>query len=361
MNNKNILISALEPSSNLHLKYLLEKLPNDIKLYGIFDKTLHKYYRPVYDMNDKAIMGFIDAIKNLRFLNKLNNDMLDLVGTKQIDKVLLMDSSGFNLPLAKKIKKQYPHVEIIYYILPQAWAWRKGRIKVIEEVCDKLCSILPFEKDLYSKKEKISYVGHPLLDEIKVYNDLSTTHNQIAFMPGSRKAEIKGLMPVYRELIKKIDKKPILIIPSSFENKSKEELENLYGDISDFELSFSTYETLPKVDFAFICSGTATLESAIIGTPFLLCYVAKKLDYFIGKNLVDIRYIGLANIFFEKSGMINQYGDFHQEFIQDEVTLDNLYGAYLDINTDNFQTKSKALKNYLQNGSSQNVADIIIS
>ena len=100
----NILVSALEPSSNLHLKYLLERLPKDIKLYGIFDKSLHKYYRPHYDMSDKAIMGFIDAIKNLSFLRKLNNDMLDLVGTKQIDKVLLMDSSGFNLPLAKKSK-----------------------------------------------------------------------------------------------------------------------------------------------------------------------------------------------------------------------------------------------------------------
>jgi lipid-A-disaccharide synthase len=311
-------------------------------------------------MSDKAIMGFIDAIKNLSFLRKLNNDMLDLVGTKQIDKVLLMDSSGFNLPLAKKIKAQYPHVEIIYYILPQAWAWRRGRIKVIESVCDKLCSILPFEKNYYSQKDKINYVGHPLLDEIKVYKDENKVYNQIAFMPGSRKTEIRGLMPIYRELITKIDKKPILIIPSSFKSKSDEELKQIYGDISSFEISYSTYETLPKVDFAFICSGTATLESAIIGTPFLLCYIAKKFDYFIGKNLVKIEYVGLANIFFKESDMRDKYGAFHKEFVQDDVTIDNLLEAYNNQDNQDFLIKSNALKEYLQNGSSQNVANIIL-
>ena len=117
-----LLVCALESSSNLHLKELLKYLPDDIELIGIFDKSLGT---PNYDISDLAVMGFIDAIKRLPFFLKLNNEMATLA--KEADKILLMDNSAFNLPLAKKIKKKYPDKEIIYYILPQAWAWKKKK------------------------------------------------------------------------------------------------------------------------------------------------------------------------------------------------------------------------------------------
>jgi lipid-A-disaccharide synthase len=343
-----ILVCALESSSNLHLKELLKYLPSNIELVGIFDKSLGI---PNYDISDLAVMGFVDIIKKLPFFFRLNNEMVNLA--KDVDKVLLMDNSGFNLPLAKKIKKRYPRKEIIYYILPQAWAWKKKRIPIIEKNCDTLLSILPFEKDYYSKNANIVYVGHPLLDEIITFKQTVLNNGKIAFMPGSRKGEITKLMPIYRKLIEKIDKEPILIIPSHF---TDDYINQAYGDISAFTISKNTHKILIEVDFAFICSGTATLESAIIGTPFVLNYIAKPLDYFIAKKLVKIKYIGLANIFFEKMGK----SAIHKEFIQEEVTVKNLFESYQNTDKTTFLENSKILRRYLKNGSSYNVSEILI-
>ena len=342
-----ILVSALETSSNIHLKALMNELNEQIEFIGIFDKTLGN---PSYDISQMAVMGFVDIIKKIPFFLKLKKEMLNLA--KDVDKILLMDNSGFNLPLAKAIKKKYPSKQIIYYILPQAWAWKEKRIPIIENTCDTLCSILPFEKDYYSKKEKISYVGHPLLDEIKDFKTVQTNNNKIAFMPGSRKVEIEKLMPIYKELAKKINKKAILIIPSHF---TKSYIDQTYGDTSNFTISKNTYKTLQEVDFAFICSGTATLEASLIGTPFILTYIAKPIDYFIAKRFLKIKYIGLANIFFEKMGK----NPIHKEFIQDEVEVLSLYNEYKTLNTIQFLENSKILREYLKFGSSKNVATII--
>jgi len=343
-----LLVSALETSSNIHLKELKKHLKDDIEFFGVFDKELGN---PLYDLSHLAIMGFVDALKKLRFFFKLRDELVELA--RDCDKVLLMDSSGFNLPLAKKLKATYPNKEIIYYILPQAWAWKKGRVKKLEKYCTKLCSILPFEKDIYTKKEIITYVGHPLLDEIKEFKTQISKTNKIIYMPGSRKSEIINHMPIFKELSKKIkEKKHILIIPEKFDD---EYIKKIYGDISSFEVSRDSHKELREAEFGFICSGTATLEAAIIGTPFVLSYIAKKIDYFIAIKLIKLPSIGLANIFFEKMGKKS----IHKEFLQDEVTVDNLFNEYKLMNRDDYLKNSQILRDYLQGGSSQNVANII--
>ena len=343
-----ILVSALEISSNVHLKALMEKLDSTFEFIGIYDKSLGK---PNYDVSQMAVMGFVDALKKLPFFLNLKKEMVELA--KEADKVLLMDGSGFNLPLAKAIKKAYPDKEVIYYILPQAWAWKKKRIAVLEQTCDKLLSILPFEKNHYSKSAPIEFVGHPLLDEIKVFKEELTKSGKIVFMPGSRKGEITKLMPIYSEIAKKIDKQAILVIPKHF---SKLFIDSTYGDTSHFVISRNTYEALEEAEFAFICSGTATLEAALMGTPFVLSYIANPVDYFIAKRLVKLKYIGLANIFFEQMGKPIM----HQEFIQENVNEFNLLKAYNSIDKDKFLRNSFYLRDYLHNGSSQKVADFLV-
>jgi len=296
-------------------------------------------------------MGFVDAIKRLPFFLTLKKEMVELA--HDADKILLMDSSAFNLPLAKSLKEKYPQKEIIYYIMPQAWAWKKGRIPKIEKRCDTLCSILPFEKDYYTQKEKVTYVGHPLLDEIREFKTDLTQSGEIVFMPGSRRTEIKNHMPIFKELIKKIpNKEYILIIPDKF---NEEFIKETYGDISAFTVTSDAHKTLQDAEYAFICSGTATLEAALIGTPFTLSYIAKKLDYFIGSKLVKLPGVGLANIFFHKMGK----GLIHSEFLQENVSVENLLNDYKTMNKKKFLDNSKTLREYLQNGSSQNVAKII--
>ncbi len=341
-----LLVSALEPSSNLHLKELL-KHTEDVELMGIFDKTI-KEDIPLHDISEMAIIGVVDAIKKIRWFFKIADEMVTLA--KDADKVLLMDSSGFNLPLAKKLKTAYPDKEIIYYILPQIWASRPKRAKKLEQYCDKLLGILPFEIKYYQSKAQ--YVGHPLLDEIQVSH--SSESDTIAFMPGSRKSEINKLLPVFKELRKKLsDKKAILIIPGSF---SEEKIAALYGDISEFEISKETHTALAESEFAFICSGTATLEAALIGTPFTLSYIAKKIDFVIGTKFLGIKQLGLANI------ILLHYNNttLHNEILQEEVTVDNLLKEYYNTDRKIFADKANELRAYLGHGSSQNVAKIIM-
>ncbi len=342
-----ILVSALEPSANLHLKELLKYIDPSIKLEGIFDKELGN---PIVDMQQKAIMGFVDAIKNLPFFFDLSNKMVELAKDAKV--VLLMDSSGFNLPLAKKIKKNYPNKKIIYYILPQAWAWRRKRVYELSKNCDILASILPFEKDYYPKEANIIYVGHPLLDEIKEFkNNINPTIKNIALLPGSRRGEITKLMPIFNQFTKEMSHfNYTLVIPKKMKNNLE-----IYGDISKYNISFNTHKTLYNSDFALICSGTATLEAALIGTPFILTYKAKKLDFFIAKHLVKLNYIGLANIFFDKL----KRDPLHPELIQEELNLTNLIENFKKFNREKFINESKILRDYLKYGSAQNVAKII--
>jgi lipid-A-disaccharide synthase len=343
-----ILVSALEHSANVHLKSLKKELSPNVEFVGIFDKELGE---SIIDLRSLAIMGFVDVIKKLRFFFRLNNQMLDLA--KDVDKVLLIDSSGFNLPLAKKIKKKYPHKEIIYYILPQAWAWKKKRIPVLEKTIDHLASILPFEKEYYSKNAPITYVGHPLLDQIKEFKEkINSEVKHIAFMPGSRKGEIKKLMPIFAEVQKKLGIESTIVIPEHF---SKEDIKELYGNLSGFKIAHDAHKTLINADFAFICSGTATLEASLIGIPFVLSYIAKPLDYFIASKLIKLEYIGLGNIMFSKF----QNRALHPEFIQDNVTVENLIKAYHEYDRSRFLNDSKTLRAYLKHGSSKTVAKII--
>ncbi len=333
-----LLVSALERSANLHLGNLLPHLKYEP--IGIFDKS---FGNPLIDLQQLSVMGFVDALGKLPFFLRLKSQMAELA--QEADKVLLIDGSGFNLPLAKTIKKRYPNKEIYYYILPQAWAWRRGRVKAIERYVDHALSILPFEKEIYSPSYDIRYVGHPLLDEIKEFKKSPTTDGPVAFLPGSRKKEIQTLMPLFRQTRKKIQKRALLVVPPHFRSKME-----LYGDITGFEVLHDTHEALMQSSFAFVCSGTATLESALIGTPLALVYKANPIDYRIARLFAHTDRVGLANI---------MLGDVHPEFLQRDLTAQKLLHAYHSSDPKAFLQKSFALRSYLQTGSAKNVARIL--
>ncbi|WP_104697744.1 MULTISPECIES: lipid-A-disaccharide synthase [unclassified Helicobacter] len=350
-----ILVSALESSSNEHLKTLMQEFnEGEIELFGIFDSSLGK---PLYTPKDFSVMGILDVLKKVFFFMQVQKQMLELA--EKVDLVLLLDASSFHIPLAKKIKKKFPNKPIVYYILPQVWAWKSWRAKVIESNCDKLGAILPFEVDYY--KHKASYVGHPLLDSIKQFKQ-SCGGSGIVFMPGSRRSEIRRIFPIFYDLGMRYfrDKEKILIVPKLFK---EDNLQEIYGDgVKDFVISYDSRESLLNAEFAFICSGTATLESAIVGTPFVLGYKTSKFDYFFLSKMTDLKYIGLANIFFnalnkERPGR----GDskMHPELVQDAFNVENLFAAYQNTNQQEFFKNSKQIREYLRFGSAKNIAQWI--
>ncbi len=338
-----LLISALEPSANIHLEPLIKYAP-DIELNGIFDK---RFGAPMYDMQEFSVMGFWDVIGKIKVAKKAIKEMATLA--KDMDTVLLIDAPSFNLPLAKEIKNRYPDKKIVYYILPKVWAWKRGRVKKVEKYCDIQASIFPFEDRYYPNS---IYVGNPLLDEIKIRRNPTKLYKQIAFMPGSRRGEVKRLMPIFREVAKELDSQKTIIIPPFLKG---EDIGELYGDIDDFNISYMMQDTLAHSDFAFICSGTATLEAAIIGTPFVLAYKTKPIDFKIAKTFINLPYAGLANLLLHFSNN----PPMHPELLQDEVTPKNLLKAYRELNEDQFEKDSIAVREMLSHGSVKNLYNLL--
>lgn len=360
---KTFLVCALEPSANLHLKEVLKAYKNEYKefdLVGIYDENLCEEFslnsKPLYSSHEFSAMGFIEILPLIFKAKKAIKELVNLTFSQKIDAILCIDSPAFNIPFAKALKKANSKIKRIYYILPQVWAWKKGRIPIIESHFDILASILPFDSEFFSKS---TYVGHPLLDEIKEFKNQDDINNilskkddqkSIAFLPGSRRSEIKRLMPIFKDLSAKFNGEKILCVPE-FNLKKLE----IYGDISGFKIQSNTPKVLKNSDFAFICSGTATLEAALVGTPFVLAYKAKAIDIFIAKIFVKLKHIGLANIFLDFAGK----SELNPEFLQDEVNVKNLYQAYVDYDYKGFFDKISFLKTYLKFASAKNLAKIL--
>jgi len=327
-----LLVSALEPSANLHLENLFQNL-HGVELIGIFDE---KFGKPLYSPKSFGVMGIIDVIGKILTAKKAIKMLVKK--SQECDKVLLIDAPAFNIPLAKAIKKAYPNKQIIYYILPKVWAWKKGRIATVEKFTDVQAYIFPFENQFWRHG---IYVGNPLIEEIKTFKKEAGLDMEVtAFLPGSRRSEIKSLMPIFRECADRLDGKKILSIAPIFNDN---EVASLYGDTSMFELCFDAKEALMRAGRAVVCSGTATLEAATIGVPFVLVYKAKKLDYFIGSRLVKLSHVGLANIIFD----FEHLNEFHTELLQEEVTVENIKAELDKIDANEFFAKSLKLRDLL--------------
>ncbi len=406
-----ILVTALEPSANLHLKEVLKAFwaeYGEFELSGIYDENLCaefeanlkqkskenfsensqetlnlnsppnpqeplnlgdtpnskgvKINKPLYSSHEFSAMGFVEVLplifKAKRAIKELTSLALERQNAqKPFDAVLCIDSPAFNIPFAKALNAAGVRAKKIYYILPQVWAWKKGRIPIIEANFDELASILPFDGQFFSKS---TFVGHPLLDELKEFKDESDfetilskeeSKKTLSFLPGSRRSEIKRLMPVFRELALNFKGEKILCVPPF--NLAR--LDELYGDTKGFKVVTNTPQALKKSDFAFICSGTATLEAALIGTPFILAYKAKAIDVFIARLFVRLKHIGLANIMCDFAGK----SELNPEFLQNEVSAKNLFEAYRKFDFKEFFDKVSFLKNYLRFGSAKNVAKML--
>ena len=344
-----ILLSALESSANLHASKVIDELEKmgSVELFGIYE--LNKYKNQIYKSSEFSAMGFLGVLHLIKKAKRAIKEMVELA--RSADAVLLIDSPAFNIPLAKALKKAKIKAKITYYILPQVWAWKEYRAKIVRQNCDNLASILPFEAEFY---ENSHFVGHPLLEEIKVEKNPQKT-NKIVFMPGSRRSEIKNLMPVFKALATQINDQKIIVVPPHIKGRE----EQYYGLCDDFSFVYDANEALSNADFAFICSGTATLQAALIGTPFVLCYKAKAIDVFLARLFVrNLRHIGLANIILD---FLNKPA-LHSEFLQKEVCLNNLLKAFNECEFSAFKARAKELKEYLKapKSASENVANLLL-
>ena len=302
---KKILIVTGEASGDLHGALLikeLKKLIPDLKVFGIGGEKLNaEGVELTHHIRDIAVVGISEVIpKFFRIRNAmrlLHQKML----SERPDVCLLIDYPGFNLRFAKLAKKQ--GIKVVYYILPQVWAWGRWRLKSIRRLVDKGISILPFEREFYSMDEatsplQIEFVGHPLLDRVQGSGfRVQGSRDVITILPGSRKEEIKRILPIMLECVKEMPEfEFVLPVAPGIDKNWIERLvrANLLTRIKIVE--GKTYEVLKNSKLALITSGTATLEACILEVPMIIIYKLGFLSYIFGRLLVRIQWVGLPNI-----------------------------------------------------------------
>jgi lipid-A-disaccharide synthase len=226
---------------------------------------------------------------------------------------ILLDFPDFNLRLAKKLKRL--GIKVIYYISPQVWAWRSGRVRTIRKHVDRMLVILPFEEDFYRRNGvEVDFVGHPLLEDFDPVFDrdnflrslnLSPEIKTIALLPGSRRKEIEYILPTLIEASKLLlEKMPVQFVISAAPTIELERIEGIMQGMISREAidsyfrvsSRSSRDILANSDFAFVKSGTSSLEAALVGVPFLITYKISPLSWLIGSILIRSSMKGLVNL-----------------------------------------------------------------
>ena len=305
-------IIAGEASGDLHGSNLMKALQDidanaEFRFWGgdlmqNVGGTLVKHYK------DLAFMGFIEVVMNLRTITKNLSFCKRDINNYNPDAIIFIDYPGFNLRIAKWAKAKGFKTQ--YYISPQIWAWKEGRIKAIKRDVDNMHVILPFEKDFYEKKHNfpVEFVGHPLIDAIAdrqqiSEDDFRKEHNLndkpiIALLPGSRKQEIKKMLSVMLSVVNDFPDYQFVIAgaPSQDYSFYAQFIQN--SDV--YFVSNKTYDLLSVSSAALVTSGTATLETALFKVPEVVCYKGSWISYQIGKQVVKLDYISLVNLIMDK-------------------------------------------------------------
>lgn len=333
---KKIFIVAGEASGDLHAANLvsqIKRLKPDTFFFGLGGEKLKAQGVDLYfDIVQLAVVGFFEVLKNIGKFRKIFSGVLREVDRQQPDLAILVDYPGFNLRLACELKKR--GIPVLYYISPQIWAWGQKRIKTIKSCVRQMMVLFKFEEELYRRHGiPVSFVGHPLLDSVKVASDrqallaslrLKNKGKIISILPGSREKEVITLLPIMLEAARLIYKKfpdsnfLILRSPTVKEEIFKTLLSRY--DLPLYLITNKTHDGLTASDFAIVASGTATLEAAILGTPLVIVYKVAFLTWAFMRLAIKIPYIGLVNVV-KQSRFVPEFVQFRAkpELIADQV------------------------------------------
>lgn len=327
MSGKRIYIIAGEASGDLHGGNLVRELfavesaagtsPLLIRAWG-GDRMAAAGAEVVKHYRELAFMGFTQVIMNLRtILRNIDVCKRDIEAFRP-DALVLIDYPGFNLRIA-----EWAHakgIPVHYYISPQVWAWKKGRVRTIKRVVDRMYCILPFEKDWYAGHGmSVDFVGHPLLDAIEQEGKSTLEplpgddgRPVVALLPGSRRQEISRVLPLMVAVAKRFpDQRFVLAAAPSVPGEAYDALISGSGIAL---VKGRTYDVLRHARAALVTSGTATLETALFGIPEVVCYSGSALNVWIARRLVDIKFISLVNLIMDREVV--------RELIQSDLTVD---------------------------------------
>jgi len=324
-----------EASGDMHAANLMKQLKlrdNDayFRVWG-GDKMQAQTNEMAKHIRETSIMGVFAVLWNLKTIKRnfkyCEQDLLQF----KPDVLILIDNSGFNLRIAKFVKNSKLTARIFYYILPQAWAWKRKRVHTIQQWTDRRFAILPFEEAFYkSYGYEIDYVGHPILDamaqrkpglmNLEAFKKEFGLNDKpiIALLPGSRKREIRTKLPKMLQVVKHFPDHQFLVAGSETIDPSI--YERIVG--KDVKLVFGkTYDILNNATAALVTSGTATLETALFYVPQVVCYKPGFVTYHLLKRIVSIKYICMVNLILDKMAVSELIqGELNERILTSELT-----------------------------------------
>jgi len=307
--NVKLMVLAGEASGDLHAAgfiHRLKELLPETHFFGMGGPKMEdEGVEVIYHIQDLSLIGFTEPLRKLPFFRRVMKEMIELLEKKKPDLVILVDYPGFNLRFARQVKKR--GIPLVYYICPQVWAWAGWRIKKIARLVDRAIVVFLFEKDLYHRvKLRADFIGHPLIEVIgkepkgEAFRQLMGVENGeevLGLFPGSRKGEVKRILPLMLEacrlLSKKVKVRPFLALSPNIPPDLARSL------VKGYEVEIlkgRNYELMAGSSLVLVASGTATIEATILGTPMVIVYRLSSLSWLLGRLVVRLPYIGMVNI-----------------------------------------------------------------
>lgn len=297
-------IIAGEASGDLHASEVvreLKELDPSLTTFGIGgDRLAREGMDVMHHAREMGIVGLFNVLKHLPMFRRVFNEVVERIAAEKPDAVLLVDYPDFNLRMAKKCKEL--GLRVIYYISPQLWAWRQGRVRHIAKYVDRMVVLFPFEEEFYRKHNvPVTYVGHPLIEQLGHIERPARDANElrIALLPGSRRMEVATLLPAMLDAVAILQRERnvnayVIQAPTI----AREKLEKIMSErgVTVPIREHDGGEGVAAADIALSSSGTATLESAVLGTPVVVMYKLSPATYFVAKRLVRVPHFSLVNI-----------------------------------------------------------------
>lgn len=370
-----VMIVSGETSGDMHAARVLEAMQKQLpglKSYGMGGQALRRAGMEILvDAADMAVVGIMEVIAHLGSIISAQNVLHEALKERRPQLLILIDYPDFNLMLAQKARRL--HIPVLYFISPQVWAWRSGRVKKIRRLVDKMAVILPFEKAFYASHGfDVSYVGHPLADFVKpslskdeflAKHGIHPAKKIVGIMPGSRRKEIASMLPVFLQAaiqLHKVHPHTTYLIPLA-PNLDREVL--VKNGLADCELDIHVvegdrYDLMASCDLVMAASGTVTLELALLQIPMLVSYKLSALTYFLGRRFIKVDFASLVNLVAGEEVV--------PELLQQEATSENIAHTLQRIwpgRTAHAEmiTKLAEVKDALgQGGASDNVAQLAL-
>ncbi|MEW6288824.1 MAG: lipid-A-disaccharide synthase [Thermodesulfobacteriota bacterium] len=335
-----VMIVAGEASGDLHGSHLvaaMKQLAPDLSLCGMGGRELRRQGVDIlYDAAAMAVVGLVEVIAHLGDIRAARKILVDELQKHPPNLLILIDYPDFNLLLAQKARQL--GIPIFYYISPQVWAWRSGRVKKIGAIIDRMAVILPFEKEFYHQRGvEVDYVGHPLLDSVRRtmsreefcrLHQVKTDNILLGILPGSRKKEIRAMLPVFLEAAQgmtEIHDNLTILLPLA-PGLTREDLLACGLDKAPVVVKViaeDRYDLMASCDLAVAASGTVTLELAILDVPMVVAYKVSPFTWFVGNMLVNVDFAALVNLIAGREVV--------SELLQHEATAGKISAALQDI------------------------------